>query len=249
MANRGTGLFSIASTSALSYMIADVIHEVIGHAGASLLRHHKIMFLSSVYFKSNAFDILTDIGGPLASLSFGCLFLYLFNKMCGDRLLLFQLAAYNLFWFAGGVLESAWKKNGDWTFAVRTAFPDSLTSLLFATAGTLFYLLFIGLLNLSLNCTLRYKHGYSLTRKLILSSFLFASISALITGLFFRTGKIQAATEGFIEMLGSLPVLVLTYIPAPLSNELYYQRSLLFNYLIFLLYLIFCITLGIGINY
>lgn len=73
MSDRNTKLVYLATIGIFSYVVADMIHEVVGHGGTCLILGNKIELLTSVYFKSRPGSILVDLGGPTASLIFGVL--------------------------------------------------------------------------------------------------------------------------------------------------------------------------------
>ena len=134
-------------TGIFSYMIADIIHEVIGHGGTCLVIGNRISLLTSVYFKSSPGNIIVDIGGPIANLIFGGLAFILLKKTTLPKLLLLNVTAYNLFWFSGTILHSAVSNTGDWTFAINEISSRLPSKLILIVAGVLFYALFIRLLN------------------------------------------------------------------------------------------------------
>ncbi len=70
MTEQKSKLFTLAMTGILSYMITDVIHEVIGHGGVCFIIGSKINLLTSAYFKSSPGNIFVDIGGPIANFNF-----------------------------------------------------------------------------------------------------------------------------------------------------------------------------------
>lgn len=240
-------IFFLAATAILSYMLADIIHEVVGHAGTALLKGHEIKLLTSVYFKSIPGHIFIDIGGPIASLIFGFLSLYLFTKTSILQLLFFQLAAYNLFWFSGGVLESAISETGDWTIFIENISKGSFQKILCFVTGILIYALVIKLLNACLNSSFRVNQSNLISRQDLFLSFLFASISACAAGLFYRAYPLNAAWGGLREMMGSLPILFLNFGDQKVMTIYQKEKKALFTISVFFIYAIFCLTLGRGI--
>ena len=48
-----------------AYIIAGIVHEVIGHGGTCILSEGSISLLSSAFFHSNNGNTLVDIGDPM----------------------------------------------------------------------------------------------------------------------------------------------------------------------------------------
>jgi hypothetical protein len=149
MSEQKNKLFYLATVGILSYVVADVMHEVIGHGGTCLIIGNKIELLTSVYFKSSPGNILVDIGGPTANLIFGGLIFYILSRTAFAKLFLFQVTAYNLFWFSGTILHSAISKTGDWTFAVKEIVREPYAKILLIISGILFYVIILRVLNFS----------------------------------------------------------------------------------------------------
>ena len=240
--------FTLAMMGVLSYMVADVIHEVIGHGGACLVTGNKIKLLTSAYFKSSPGNVIVDIGGPIANLIFGGLAFILLKKTAIPKILLLQVIAYNLFWFSGTILHSAISKTGDWTFAIKEVSSGTSGKFILIVAGILFYILFIRILNYYLADANNKSQSNSLQRQNILYSFSFASIAAFATGLFFRPDRIHAAFECLLEMAASLPILFLRQpVKSNITNDKN-TKSLFFNLIICAIFIFFCLTLGKGIT-
>ncbi len=235
-------------TGIFSYMIADFVHEVIGHGGTSLIVGSKINLLTSAYFRSSPGNILIDIGGPIANLIFGGLAFILLKKTTFPKLLMLQLTAYNLFWFSGTILHSTISKTGDWTFAIKEVSSGLSGKFILIVSGIFFYVVFIRILNSYLANISNTSQSSLLAKQDIFYSFLFASISAFAAGLFFKQDRIDSAFECFLEMAGSLPILFLRQ-PAKtaITNDKYIE-STLFNLSACILFIVFCLTLGKGIT-
>lgn len=248
MTEKNHTLFTLAITGTLSYMIADIVHEVIGHGGTCLLIGNKINLLSSVYFKSSPGNYIVDIGGPIANLIFGGLALFLLKKTTLPKLLLFQVAAYNLFWFSGTLLDSAVNKTGDWTFAMKEISSGTFDKFILITSGLLFYALFIRILNFHLAKTFNTNQHNSLSKQDIIYSFCFAALAAFTAGLFFKSDRLYTALECVLEMTASLPILFIRVnSKTKLTNDKYAANNV-FNFSVCLLFIIFCMTLGKGIE-
>jgi hypothetical protein len=248
MTEKKYNLFSLAMTGILSYMIADIVHEVIGHGGTSLIVGSRINLLTSAYFKSSPGNIFIDIGGPIANLIFGGLAFILLKKTTLPKLLMLQLTAYNLFWFSGTILHSSISKTGDWTFAMKEVSPGVAGKFILIVAGLVFYAVFIRIINSYFADTSNTRQNSLFARQDIFYSFLFASISAFAAGLFFKPGRIHSAFECLLEMAASLPVLFLGQTDKTnMTNDEHIDRTL-FSFSVCVLFIVFCLTLGKGIT-
>ncbi|AYB29330.1 hypothetical protein [Chryseolinea soli] len=235
-----------AAVGVLAYMVSDVAHEVIGHGGTALLLGSKITLLTSVYFKSVPGNIFVDLGGPMASLLTGVLALAMLkNRKQRFAILLFvHISIYNLFWFAGTVLQSSVGLNGDWTFAIKELNVEAYQGFILIVAGVLCYLLIVRLFSRTL-APMAKESG--LSRQDLVMPFLFAALSAFAAGLFFQQARWQAGVEGLLEMTASVPILFLqlNYSPIKRNDDIHYGYGLVVG----ILYLIFCLTLGQGIRF
>lgn len=131
------GIITYSFLGIATYIISDTIHEVIGHAGTSLLLGYKIELLTSVYYRSRPESMMVSLGGPLANLLFALLlFTILVKKKDLSILLRFLIVttmAYNLFWFSGTLLQSVISKTGDWNYFPEQYFgPYGFIFLIFA---------------------------------------------------------------------------------------------------------------------
>ena len=172
-------LFTLAMIGVLGYMIADIVHEVIGHGGTCLIVGNKVSLITSAYFKSSPGNLLVDNGGPIANLIFGGLAFTLLNKTNLPKLLLLHVAAYNLFWFSGTVLHSLVSHTGDWTFAIMEISSGLAGKLILLAAGVSSYALFLRILQSQLAGDSQSRHANTITRQDILYPLLFATTARI----------------------------------------------------------------------
>lgn len=199
----------------LAYMTANMGHHLVGHGGAALLTGSEIDLLTTAYFKSNPPSVLVDIGGPIVNLILGGLAFFALTRTNTLRFLLLQVAAYNLFWFAGTILNSAVSLD-DWTIAVRqTGIGVMYQRCLLLLGGILCYFLFIQVLNKYLTKSAEEHPGGTLTRANVVRSFLFASAAAFAVGLLFEPKKLDSAFECLLQMTASLPILFFIFKERP----------------------------------
>jgi hypothetical protein len=107
---------TLAALGVLGHIVADVVHEVIGHGGAAVAFGARITLLTSVFFRSEPGSRLIDAAGPTANLIVGFLFLDLAKRARSGTTGFFFLlaAAFNFFWCAGYFLFSGATNQGDW---------------------------------------------------------------------------------------------------------------------------------------
>jgi hypothetical protein len=248
MSEQNNKFLYLAIVGILSYIVADIIHEVIGHGGACLIIGSKIELLTSVYFKSSPGNILVDMGGPTANLIFGGLALYILIKTSFAKLFLFQVTAFNLFWFSGTILHSAISKTGDWTFVIKEIVSEPYSKVLLIIAGILSYAIILRVFNFYLSTKNKGQQIEPLTKKNILYSFLFASIAAFVSGLFFQSDRLHSALEGLLEMAASFPILFLNFGDNSTDENYRYRPNYYFEVIVLIIYFTFCLTLGKGIT-
>ena len=248
MSEQNNKFLYLATVGILSYIVADIIHEVIGHGGTCLIIGNKIELLTSVYFKSSPGNILVDIGGPIANLIFGGLIFYILTRTSFAKLFLFQVTAYNLFWFSGTILHSAISKTGDWTFAVKEVVREPYAKILLIITGILFYVVILRVLNFYLSTKNKEQQIEPLTKKNIFYSFIFASAAAFVAGLFFQSDRLHSALEGLLEMVASLPILFLKFRNNSIDENYKFRLNYYFGFTVLIFYLAFCLTLGKGIT-
>jgi hypothetical protein len=233
-----------------AYMLTDIIHEVIGHSGTCLVIGQKIKLLTSVYFKSKPGSVLTDLGGPVSNLLFGFLIFYFLkhdkNISITFRLLLTLAMFYNFYWFSGTILQSGFSRIGDFTYPVEELNVGMFGKFILLIGGFASYYFTI-----RLNRTQFNKINLSIPefplRKFVYYSYVAAAVSAIIAGLFFSSNRIMAAYEGLLEMIASLPIIFISS-KDKIKIEVYSFKSMpnIFNFIVTVLFILFCFTLGRG---
>jgi hypothetical protein len=248
MSDKNNKLLYLATVGILSYVVADIVHEVIGHGGICLVIGNKIELLTNVYFKSSPGNIIVDIGGPIANLIFGFLTLYILTNTSFTKLFLFQVTAYNLFWFSGTILHSVISITGDWTFAVKEIIREPYAKILLMLSGILFYYIIIRVLNFNVSIKNKEQQIQPLTKENIFYSYIFASIAAFVVGLFFQSDRLHSAFEGLLEMAASLPILFLKFRANSIDENYKFKLNYYVGLTVLIVYLAFCLTLGKGIT-
>jgi hypothetical protein len=97
-------LLTIAAIAIAATVIADLIHEALGHGGMGIATGARPLVLSTVHFECSADTRLVAAGGTLANLTFGALFWVsarAVKRSASWRYLFWLLMTFNLF-AAGG---------------------------------------------------------------------------------------------------------------------------------------------------
>ncbi len=245
-------IISYSLIGVAAYMATDIVHEVFGHAGTCLIIGQKIKLLTSVYFRSQPGSIITDLGGPLANLSFGLLIFY-FLKMKRNfpillRLLLFLTMLYSFYWFSGTIIESSFSGSGDWTYLIKQLDLRGLGKIILIITGMAAYYFSIRLNYRQFN-EIRFTFSEFPLKQFIYGSYIAATLAAVIAGLFFTPDRIMAAREGLLEMIASMPIIFIGS-KDKLRIEAYNIKSNLriFNFIVTIIFILFCFTLGRGFN-
>lgn len=239
-----------ASIGITAYMFTNIIHEVIGHSSAALIAGYDITLLTSVYFKSSPIDFIIGLCGPIANLFFGILlFVILKNKTIKSsltKLFLTILLAYNLFWFSGTIIESSYDKTGDWTYAAAQLNIGTLTKPLLIIVGIIAYLLSIKLVANRFS-DLKFRFSKITLRQSTYYAYFFGVLAAIVAGLFFAPDRIAASKEGLMEMVASIPILLINRKESENNEQLTDKTNWILYFVVFVTYILFCLTLGKGI--
>jgi hypothetical protein len=114
--------WTIAATSCIAFVIADLSHEVLGHGVTAYLLGAQHLLLSSTYLSSDINSKLVDAAGTIANLLEGALAWLLLREVSSSirwRYFLWLLVAFNFFDGTGYFLFSAVSNSGDWAEIIR----------------------------------------------------------------------------------------------------------------------------------
>jgi hypothetical protein len=121
---------TVCAISLLAAMIADVVHEAVGHGALALLMGAKSGVLSTVAWSSTFDSRLVAAGGTLANLAAGALFWFVLRKAKNSssetRFFLLMSVAFNLFDGTGYFFFSGVTNFGDWARVIAEAHPHWL---------------------------------------------------------------------------------------------------------------------------
>lgn len=119
-------LLTIVAIAIAATVIADFIHEGLGHGGMCVATGGRPLVLSTVHFECSADSRLGAAGGPLANLIFGVLFWAAASAVKGSaswRYFFWLLMTFNLFAVGGYFLFSGIGNIGDWAAVVTGWHP------------------------------------------------------------------------------------------------------------------------------
>ena len=114
-------LLTVAAIAIVATVIADFIHEGLGHGGMCIATGGRPLALSTVHFECSAETRLVAAGGTLANLIFGALFWCASRAVKQSapwRYFFWLLLTFNLFEAGGYFLFSGIGNIGDWTAVV-----------------------------------------------------------------------------------------------------------------------------------
>lgn len=202
---------TVWSIAVLSACVATIAHEAVGHGSACLLLGGTITRLTSVYFRCSARSLWVAAGGPLGNLAafaIACAgFSLVPTRMARMKLFLLLLAAISIFWFAGYLIYSAVLNDGDFYFVAtdllgKPSLPIRAGSAVFG----------VGLYELGIRVTRSFAgqltQDTACARRLLMQSWLAASLSACIAALAYAPDPLLATRQAALEIgAACLPML------------------------------------------
>lgn len=135
-------LLTLAAIAVVAAVIADFIHEGLGHGGMCLATGGHPLALSTVHFACSAEPRLVAAGGTLANLVFGSLFwmaMRVVKRAATWRYFFWLLMTFNLFEAGGYFLFSGVGNIGDWTAVVAGWQPAWVWRLGLVALGAITY--------------------------------------------------------------------------------------------------------------
>lgn len=205
---------TIIAMAVLAYILADVLHEGVGHGGACLLAGGKPQMLSSVHFESDTTSLsvaarkFIAAGGTLLNLLAGALFWGLLRgwQRAGSSMKYFLWLAMsvNLFTGAGYFLFSGVGNIGDWAVVIGGWQPHYLWRVGMTAGGLLLYL---AMVRVALGEMGRLIGGgapeqFRRAKKLALVPYFAGGITSVLAGLFNPVGMILVAISAGASTFG-----------------------------------------------
>ncbi len=135
-------LLTIASIAMVASVVANFIHEGLGHGGMCIATGGHPLALSTVHFECSPEPRLVAAGGTLANLIFGALFwgaAHAVKHAAPWRYFFWLLMTFNLFEAGGYFLFSGIGNIGDWTAVVAGWQPAWAWRLGLVALGTVTY--------------------------------------------------------------------------------------------------------------
>src|SRR5580658_9506026 len=136
---------TIAGIAIIAYVLASVLHEGLGHAGACIVTGGKPILVSTVAMECSADNRLVIAGGTLVNVAAGALFFVLgrMTLRTSSRLkyFLWLSMTVNLFTAAGYFLFSGIGGFGDWAVFIQGFSPQWAWRIGMAIFGAATYLL------------------------------------------------------------------------------------------------------------
>ena len=222
-------LLTIAAIASVATVIADFIHEGLGHGGMCVATGGRPLVLSTVHFDCSADTRLVAAGGTLANLIFGVLFWVVaraVKRSASWRYFFWLLMTFNLFQAGGYFLFSGIGNIGDWAAVVAGWQPAWAWRVGLAALGIAAY--FFTFVPLSLRELRPFlgkdaKMRVGRARQLMVTSYLIAGVLASVAGALNPVGPmlilISAAAASFGGNSGLAWMWTLLYGPRIPSSE------------------------------
>lgn len=200
-------VWTISAIAIVAYVIADVIHEGIGHGGMCILTGGHPLALSSVYFQCEREGRLVAAGGTLANLA-GAFFSWIASRFVVRstrlRYFLWLLMTVNLLECGGYFLFSGVANIGDWAAVIQGLQPPWLWRIALTLVGVAAYLVcvWIALLEMRPFLGVEWPERLRRARRLTWTPYLTGGILMCIAGLFNPVGMILVAISAAAASFG-----------------------------------------------
>jgi hypothetical protein len=136
-------VLTLAAAGLIACVLADMVHEALGHGVASLLTGDRILHFSSVGVQNETANRFVSAAGTSANLIVGALALLLFRpvkQLTAFSYFLWLFGAFNLF-NAGYFVVSAILNSGDWANVIAGLSPPLVWRSAMGVAGAALYVL------------------------------------------------------------------------------------------------------------
>ncbi len=123
-------LLTLAAIGVLAALTAVASHELVGHSAGCLAAGGEVRLVTTIFFRCDGGNGLTDLGGPLGNLALGVLAMALTARrrvrLKEMRVFLLLTGGLALFWFFSQLVVNGLTGSGDWSFAAgQLAWPSS----------------------------------------------------------------------------------------------------------------------------
>ena len=254
MARIADDRLTVAAVAVAAMVAATAAHEAVGHGSVCLALGGTITRLTSVYFQCSARNTWVAAGGPAGNLLAALLAWIALGRMnpgaARTRLFAVLVLAISAYWFAGYLLYSALKNDGDLYFvAVDLVGRPSVAERL--AAGVVGVVLYGQAMRAVGGAASAFAGDGDPARpsRLLRLSWFAAAICACIASLFYAPDRMAATHQAVLEVgLAALPLLAHPFIrptagpvAAPVSRSWPWIGGSL------LVFAIFVMTLGRGL--
>jgi hypothetical protein len=220
---------TLVAIAIVAYVLANVLHEGVGHGGACLLVGGRPLALSSVHFQCDDEARLVAAGGTLVNLAAGAIswaLLRLASRAAVHvRYFLWLAMTVNLLQGGGYFLFSGVGHFGDWAAVIRGLQPPWAWTIGLVVLGVVSYLLMIWLSLLEMRQFLprgamdRARHA----GRLALTPYLAGGILSCIAGMFNPVGVVLVAVSAAAATFGGTSALA--WMTQLLSGKLIPERA------------------------
>ena len=261
-AEKNDDALSLAAVGVAAYLVANVVHECLGHGLTSLAVGARISVLTSVFFHSTPGSRMTDAGGPTANLLAGLLLWAWLRRrptppaaQAFVRFALLLITVFNLTWAAGCFCQTGVSGHGDWSFVIAGLTPAGLWRSGAGLAGFALYWLALRTLGRGLDTFVGPAEAHRGRRlfRLIAWPYLGAGAAACVAAALDRTGGAAALKGAALESLAlNAPLLLVPWFTrgaaagAPGEPILRYTAGLALIAGVFVTY---ALTLGHGLRF
>lgn len=123
-------LLTVAAIGVLAALTAVASHELVGHSGGCLAAGGDVRLVTTIFFRCDGGNGLTDLGGPLGNVAVGLMAMALTAsrrvRLKEMRVFLLLSGGLALFWFFSQLVVNGLTGSGDWSFAAgQLACPSS----------------------------------------------------------------------------------------------------------------------------
>ena len=197
--------WTLGAIGIAAYVLADIVHEVIGHGTACLMHGARITLLTSVYFRCSARTPLIAAAGPTANLVAAGLAWFVQRRSrivdAGLRLLTLMTFAFNLFWGAGSMVFHSITNQDDWAIAVAGLEPPWLWRSVLVVIGSGVYVLGTRrvIRTLSVFVGNDASSASARARRLVFVPYAAAGAAACVAAAFYMPNPFRAMLEAILE--------------------------------------------------
>lgn len=253
------GLDSPVTISAIgigAYILAVILHQIVGHTLFCLITGGNVTLLTSVYFQCDSNNILSNAAAPAVNFAAGIL-LFIISKAKSNltihaHFFLLIASAFNLFWGSGSLIYSGITNSGDWSYAINSLEPVWIWKLVLLVSGIISYLIAAKIVIVKVReLTLGNQERIP---KLLLIPYLSAGISACIAAWLYVQDTLiafkDASPQIFIYSIGFLFILQKARKKTVgFSNYTPVTRHLVLIFFVAIVYSLFLLIFGRGISF